>query len=169
MLSRALTSMGGAPMQQRTSTTQRRSIGRGASLLITRTLSCSGKWEGTVRVPLADLIRCERCAVPGRHPRCVRHRLLGVVRWAWQAGEGCTTSSTFAGVRCSAVSVSTIISLMLLTTTRVTLRAAASTKLEWGDCRGGSLTSDCPRPLASLHPQIIPDDERPCSGDYTHS
>ena len=56
-------------MQQRTSTTQRRSIGRGASLLITRTLSCSGKWEGTVRVPSADLIRCERCAV-GIHAAC---------------------------------------------------------------------------------------------------
>ena len=39
------------------------------------------QWEGTVRVPLVDLVRCERCAVGIHPPPRVRHRLLGVVRW----------------------------------------------------------------------------------------
>ena len=44
------------------------------------------QWEDTVRVPLVGMVRCERGAV-GIHPR-VRHRLLGVVWWTWQAGGG---------------------------------------------------------------------------------
>ena len=131
-----------------------------ALLSITPTSLCSGKTPtveqytaARERMSLVDLIRCERCAV-GIHPACA----IDCSEWSGKVGEpgGCTIARSglvrlvgpgavrykrhpqgLTSLLQAASASSTSFSPMLLITTRVALRTAASTRRVRGDCRGG--------------------------------